>query len=472
VIRVNRKSHDLKEQVTMRIQRVRPLLTAVCIAVITLSGIAFAVLDPQKFVAGWRLNLTSEGAFYDVLLSHEVYQFGRSLNELAVLDANGEPMPFYRVAVPSAAVSEEFTTRGVSPIYVRQEDGAAADLRVTTQGDRTDVVVTRSAVQESEHEVVAFIVDAREIEGIPTAIELVWDPLDRPFLMSVSIAHSDDLTHWRRVGSGSIASLAIDGASVTHGKIAITGREGGYYRLKWSRLVSDWQLESVVLATSALTELATFNRVDLSPIEVPEEQASDDALYFDAGGALPTTSIDLVFPDKNRWGNASIYFGNSTDGPWQQLGSRRLFYDIDFEGERLASEPLSLRRVEARYWKVLVDSKTTTEDMQLRLEYPEERLRFAANGEPPYQLVGGTLSDEAGPDTTFAAVMGALDPDKAIVATAHLGTRTVLGGPAVLVIPTEFPWRTVYLWAALLAAVLVVGFMAVRLAREMLVNNK
>jgi len=125
----------------MRIQSARPLLTAVCTVAVAVSGIAFAALDPQKFVAGWRLDLTSEGAFYDVPLTHEVYQFGRSLNELAVLDANGEPMPFYRVAVPSAAVSEEYSTLGVSPIYVRQGDGAAADLRVTTQGDRTEVVV-------------------------------------------------------------------------------------------------------------------------------------------------------------------------------------------------------------------------------------------------------------------------------------------------------------------------------------------
>jgi predicted MFS family arabinose efflux permease len=68
--------------------------------------------------------------------------------------------------------------------------------------------------------------------------------------------------------------------------------------------------------------------------------------------------------------------------------------------------------------------------------------------------------------------MSALDPGKTKVSTASLSARTVLGGPAALVIPTEFPWRTVYLWVALLAAVLVIGFMAVRLAREMLAKNK
>ena len=53
------------------------------------------------------------------------------------------------------------------------------------------------------------------------------------------------------------------------------------------------------------------------------------------------------------------------------------------------------------------------------------------------------------------------------IATARLGDRAVLGGPAALEIPTEFPWKTVYLWLALLAAVLVISFMVMKLARDM-----
>jgi hypothetical protein len=178
-----------------------------------------------------------------------------------------------------------------------------------------------------------------------------------------------------------------------------------------------------------------------------------------------------LFPSDNRWVDASIYSGSSIDGPWRQTGSSQLYYDVSFEGEQLTSEARRFRRVEARYWKVLCHPKIPTGGVQLRLEYPQERLRFAANGEPPYQLVGGTLSDDAGPDATFAAVMGALDPDTVKVAIARLSTRAQLGGPAALEIPTEVPWRTIYFWLALLAAVLIVGFMAVRLARDMLTQN-
>lgn len=456
----------------MRTQRLLIHVIAVYFAVITSDGIASAALDPQQFVAGWKLELPSEEAFYDVPITNEVYQYGRSLNELAVLDGNGNPMPFYRVTIPAPVASKKHTALGVSPIYVRQEGDSIADLSITTQGEKTDVVVTRPADKEPKSEVVAFIVDARQVTGTPIAIELEWSPLDRPFLLTISIEHSEDLTRWRLVGSGSVALLAIEGASVTHGKIDIAGGERGYYRLKWNRRVSDWQLERVVMTTSALTDRVTFDRIDLSPARVPTENVQENALYFDVGGSLPTMSVDLVFPAKNRWANASVYLGSSIDGPWRKISNWRLFYDIEFEGERLTSEALSLHRAEARYWKVLFDLKSRIDGVQLRLKYPEEHLRFAADGEPPYQLVGGTLLDGAGPDPTFAAVMNTFDPDKANVIEARLGSRTMLGGPAALEIATEFPWRSLYLWLVLIVAVLTIGYMSVRLARDMFAEKK
>ncbi|MBT8066194.1 MAG: DUF3999 domain-containing protein [Gammaproteobacteria bacterium] len=447
----------------------RNLVHAITVWAALISGIAIAseAIDPQKFVVGWPLELPSQEAFYDVPITSEVYQHGRSLSELAILDANGKPMPFYRVTVPSPIASENQTTLGVSPIYVQQDDLSGADLSITTQGGKTDVVVTRSADEAPTPEVTAFIVDAREVEGTPVAIELSWETLDRPFMMTVSIDHSDDLTLWRRVGSGSVASLAIDGATVTHGRIEISGRQGGYYRLQWNRQVSDWWLNSVVLTTSALTTRATFDEVTLSPISTPTDDPQEISLYFDVGGALPTTSVDLVLPGGNRWANASIQSGPSPDGPWRPVVSRQLFYDIKFEGERLSSEAVSLRRAETRYWKVVFSSKSQANGVQLRLDYPEEKLRFSADGVPPYQLVGGTLLDEAGPDSTFAAVMNTLDPETSNVTEAKLGGRTTLGGLAALEIPTEFPWRTIILWLVLLVAVLVIGYMVVRLARDM-----
>jgi hypothetical protein len=82
-------------------------------------------------------------------------------------------------------------------------------------------------------------------------------------------------------------------------------------------------------------------------------------------------------------------------------------------------------------------------------------------------LAAGTLADEAGPDATLASVWARLDPPAEVVPFATLGVRRELGGPAALVAPRPFPWRTAALWTVLVAGVLVVAAMAVRLAKEM-----
>ena len=127
----------------MSTQRLSVRFIAGFLALLVNSGTVFAALDPQQFVVGWRLELPSDEAFYDIPLTKEVYQYGRSLNQLAVLDRDGKPMSFYRVATPAPAVSEARTSLSVSPIYARYEDRSGPDLSITTKDDRTDVVVTR-----------------------------------------------------------------------------------------------------------------------------------------------------------------------------------------------------------------------------------------------------------------------------------------------------------------------------------------
>jgi hypothetical protein len=81
-------------------------------------------------------------------------------------------------------------------------------------------------------------------------------------------------------------------------------------------------------------------------------------------------------------------------------------------------------------------------------------------------LAAGTLAPEAGPDSTFAAVWRAL-PGTGAPPRAALGELRELGGTAALRAPYAFPWRVTLLWIALGCGVLVVAWMAIRLAREL-----
>ena len=274
-------------------------------------GSANAV-DPNEFAVGWPLELNAESEFYDIPLRADVYRNARSLDQMAVLDANGEPMPFYRV------------------------------------------------VEEPD----------------PTPVELVV----------------------------------------------------------------------------------------LEPVPGPAD-AEEYAFFFDAGGLLPIRAVELELVNPNTWANASIDFGDSLEGPWNLVASRRLYYRVDFQGDQVRAPVVQIASRGARFWRVRPDRSLGEDGIELQLHYPREHLRFAANGAAPYQLVGGGLSTEAGPDLVLSQVWEQLDEEMAVT-VAGLGTMSELGGEAAFIPPREIPWRSALLWGTLLLGALAVGWMALRLGRE------
>lgn len=132
---------------------------------------------------------------------------------------------------------------------------------------------------------------------------------------------------------------------------------------------------------------------------------------------------------------------------------------------QLRSPVVEVARRAARYWRVLPQRPIDEDAVELQLHYPQEFLRFAANGAAPYLLVGGGLSTEAGPDAVLGQIWDELDQAMS-VSEARLGTMRELGGDAAFLPPREFPWRSALLWGALLAGALAVGWMALRLGRD------
>ena len=429
-----------------------------------------AALDPQQFVAGWPIEVPSGAEVFDVPLTADVYAAASSFDQLAVLDANGEPQAFFRRTPPPAMPVEQGVVLDASPLYA---GGTAAgpNVGVTTSERGTAVTVTPGA--SGSPAVIGFVLDARALDLAPIALDLDWRALPQPFLLDVAIEQSTDLTNWRSVGRASVAALAIGDAEARHARVPVRASSGGYYRVTSRGNVADWQLLRATLVTAS-AEAATPPSVtvpalaaDAVPEDAESEDATVDALYFDAGGVLPVESVMLAFAGDDGWMRADVAVSASLDGPWVHVAYRELFYELSFEGRDFASAPLRLGRREARYWRVVPSSPLRGEPPQLTLSFPQEYLRVAARGVAPYQLAAGTLAEEAGPDATLASVWSALDPPADVVPLAALGMRRELGGAAALVAPRPFPWRTAALWTVLIAGVLVVGAMAVRLAREM-----
>jgi hypothetical protein len=210
------------------------------------AGADLAALEPSQFVAGWPLEIPSERGFFDVALTVEMYQTARRLEEFAVLDFGGDPMPFYRVTEPERGASERRIVLSASPVYAPPPNDGAAEQGVGNSRAGNGSLV-RS--EDTAAQIVAFVVDARGVEAAPFALELTWRPLPEPFLTEVRIEQSQNLSDWRQVGRGSIAALSIDGTRVTHGRVPVVADAGGYFRVTSSRGIADWYLESAALVT-------------------------------------------------------------------------------------------------------------------------------------------------------------------------------------------------------------------------------
>jgi uncharacterized protein DUF3999 len=426
-----------------------------------------STLSPERFAVGWPLEVPADAEIVDVPLTLDVYRHAASDDQIAVLDAAGRPMSFYRV-VQSTGEIEQGVVLDASPVYVSDPPGSAAGVSVDSAGGRTNVTVTAVPPGSERTAISGFIVDARALSSAPIALDLEWRDRSEPFLLNVSIEQSTTLTDWRAVGRGSVATLAIGGSRLRHTRVPVRAAAGGYYRISPAQTVPDWYLERVTLVL-AMESQPPSESLSLAPLErvAPRIAAaeSDNALYFDAGGPVPVSSVALVFGDRPGWARARIASAASLDGPWSLATGETLFYALDYEGEPFASEPTIVRRQATRYWRVTATEPLDAERVALRLEYPSEVIRVSVDGSAPYQLVAGTAAQEAGPDPTFAAVWRELPPGSA-PARATIGQLRELGGPAALEAPFHVPWSLALLWSVLGVGVLAVSWMAVRLARE------
>lgn len=425
---------------------------------------ASAALDLREFAVGWPIELPEQGGvFFDVPLTLDVYRHASSMNDLAILDAAGEPMPFYRVTSPPPPATEQRVVLEASPLYAT--GNGAERVAVSAGGGETRVSVA-SPADGASPAITGFALDARAVERAPLALELEWRQGVQPFLLGVRVEQSANLTDWRTVGGASVAALAVGSAEVRHARVPVAAAPGGYYRITPDRGVPGFHLEraALVFADAPPPDL---RRVKIAALgaDAPGAAGGPAApMYFDAGGPVPARTAALEFASGRGWVRADVAVSDSLDGPWTTIGYDVLFYELDQNGETLASAPLPVGRHEARYWRVTPEQAVALARVTLALEYPEEHLRFSADGEAPYLLAAGTLAQGAGPDSTFAAVWSERRL-AASVARASLGARVELGGRAALEAP--FPWRTAGLWAVLVAGALAVVGMAVRLAREM-----
>jgi hypothetical protein len=421
-----------------------------------------------------------------VQLALPVAAYGRveqdALRDLRIVDARGERVPF-AILPPRSTVHTSEQVREATPYPLPARRSASGDwpspVDVVVEGDRISVRRHGSSVASAPASGAApgWLIDSGEQragEPLPRSLRLRWSgPAE--FSVAYSIETSEDLRQWRPGGSGQLMALQSPAGALTQPVVVLPAAPGRFVRLVWGNPESAPLLTTASVLLAARQELAFDPAQELTfaaSAEPAGAAASDPgarrALHFDLGGVLPLIDVDLRFDSGTHVAPVRLQGRARLDQPWRDLGSG-VFYRLE-RGSDIASSPAIALPGAVRFLRIVPDERASALDAahaRLVVHAALASIVFAAQGEPPFRLLGGSRDAPAGA-LPVSAVVPQLENERARFGHATLGEFEV-DAAAARVAEDEARWarlRSWLLWAVLLSGVVGLGALVWRLARS------
>lgn len=443
-----------------------------------------AALDDALTGYRWSAPLAVPGngqGVHRVPLPLDWLQRSRSadLADVRVFNSAGEPVPI-AWAPPAAPLHRPAPSLVPLPLFpwpgrLGEAGPDAADVRVELRADGSVIKVERRKhAPRTGQETAAWLIDLSPLRGqVAQAIELGWDANGASVIREIRAQASSDARHWTPVGEATLLELhdAASGQTVLQRRVVLTGIESGQ---RYLRLSADGAL--------------TLQRVD-AETRSPKTQTTLDSARFalsrgtgrewtlDSGAVLHVQRMQVQLPQDNSVAPLAVErrapgaVGREAE-TWHPV-TRHLAYRLLRDGAALVSPPLDLDTT-AREWRFLLDERVAPPDgpMQVTLWWAAPQLLFAARGAPPFTLAIGREQ----------AASAALDPSSLLPGEPDAAERTLpLGtiGTAAEHARAERSWREVLaqstkkdlqrwaLWSTLALAIVLLGALAWRLARDL-----
>ena len=451
-------------------------------------ALAFATLLPadelpgrDEYAYGFPLASPGGAEYFAADLPLAVYRSVTDprMRDIAVFNADGLPVPRLVERPPAAAGGgEQQIALGLVPLYGKPaEQIEQLRLLLLREPDRTrlELDTERATDAAPRQTLTGYLVDTRELEPELQALELNWPQPAEGFISTVRLDTSDDLLHWRHVGTSALADLKFEESRIEQNRLPLAGPVSDYLRISWGEMPDDWRLDS---ARGIFTgERAAENRgwLELKPASVEtDEDDRNGGIRFEAGGYPPVDRVQLLLPEDNVVVRARIHYRPPGQESWR-LAHDGVFYQLSRQGNRLQSPAAVVGRgrkgpLRAGEWKVTIDSGVTAGPVRLQLGWRPDRLLFLAQGTAPFELVGGRARDEPeqfpqqtvlGDRSLFRMLREAGEAGEAAV-----GERIVIAGRGGLEFSESLSWKTMLVWAGLIAAVAVVAWLVYSLLRE------
>ena len=443
------------------------------------SGIAAAQERLSEHPYSAPVVLDGAASHYRLALASAVYRGAarRDLGDLRIFNAAGEPVPYAfapRESQPAAPASRSVN---LFPLYVDREqnlDSANVRIERTRHGTVLKVSVAER-VPAARRKLAGYIVDASELKAPQEALLLTWDATSG-FSGQARVDGSDDLKTWQPLAANApILLLEHAGARLERNRVELAGARMKYLRVSFQGVPPEFRLKEVQVELRPETRepAREWLAFPATPGEGPGE------LLVDTQGHFPVDRVRFALPQPNTVAQIRLFTRERAEGPWRAAASGTA-YRLVRNGGELANPDIRLAVNSERYWRIQVDQKGGgfgAGEVRFEIGWLPHELIFAARGAGPFTVAYGNKIAKAGALPVAVVLPGDAKDATAAAKSATLGEVSVLApsSPSLFSDPARFlrafsenreakKWT---LWAALVAGVLLLGWMAFRLLRDM-----
>ncbi len=455
----------------------------------TSQPIAASSLSPEEFADGFTVTGEGSGGLWQVELPEAVYDsvVRSDLGDLRVFDAGGRLVP--HALLPPEPVAQEAPAPvelSFFPLRGGAERPAERRLVIDRDAEGRVAAVRAESGATGERRVTAWLVVAAALRRPADRLVLEWrgapggDPRGTGgFAVTVDVEAGDDLARWRRVVDGAgLADLEAGGARLKQQAIELPPLQAPYLLVEWPEELDDVTVTAV---------RAEFDPDHSAPAPLwlrlsgEPDAAEPPGILYRARGLRPFDRARLDLSGGSEVEGSGDGPGNGVlrgvllsrpnpEAEWRRRHAG-LFYSLERGGTRLRSSAARFPETADPEWRLVAEEPGRAEALApvLELGWRPHRLAFVAEGEPPYTVAfgSGAVEPAARP---VEELVGALDDEdrRRVAVDARAAEVRTLGGEERLEPPpTPLPWRTILLWAILLAGVALLIFMVRALFRQM-----
>jgi Protein of unknown function (DUF3999) len=441
-----------------------------------------AAEQPRDFAYGIALETSGPDALQQLEVPRAVYEgvVHPDLADVRVFNGAGEVVAHaFRPRVtatrekPRPVPVALFAIRTDAPTGVE-----GVELRLEQRSDRTVLDLrTREGRPARGGKLVGYLADARALDKPIRAITLELPAGAEPIFTRVTVEASNDLSQWTPLASGApVVRLASRGSRLEQLRVEVSPRRAKYLRLSWPGRSVALELAGLAVepGDAAVAVPRRWKQVAGAP-----EKGKPGEYQFDCGGLFPVDRLGIALPQQNTVASIELSARAKPADPWHHVTTATV-YRLVRDGDELTSADIEVSVTADRYWLARVDQRgggIGGGPLELGAGWVPHRLVFASRGPGPFQLAYGSRDAKPSAFPIATLVPGYTGEEDLELVRAETAPRIVIGGARAAADPQRLggdavtrdrvDWKRLTLWASLVLGVAILGWMALRLGRQM-----